>query len=151
MFCCEYCEIFKSSFFIEHFQWLLLNSFQSCDLVKTFLIVCCSFSSVNKFQVKFLLLLLSSLLYKLGKRQTIWLLDPRPYPEGSYELGSVRPSVLPCGSFLGIGSLVFSEIQHGVRSPCGVVRDRARFFGEKVFTPKMGQNRVFECIGKFSH
>ena len=36
-------------------------------------------------------------------------------------------SVLPSGSFLGIGSLVFSETEHGVRGPC-VVRDRARFF-----------------------
>ena len=25
VFYCEYCEIFKSSFLIEHFQWLLLN------------------------------------------------------------------------------------------------------------------------------
>ena len=24
-FCCEYCEIFKNSFFIEHIRWLLLN------------------------------------------------------------------------------------------------------------------------------
>ena len=51
----------------------------------------------------------------------------------------VRPSVFPSGSFLGIGSLVFSETQHGVRGPCLVVRDRARFFRKNLFAPKMGK------------
>ena len=78
-------------------------------------------------------------------------LDPQLWPEGSYELGSVRPS----GSFLGIGSLVFSETQHGVRGPCLVVRDRAGFFLKKSFCPKNGENGpktgFFEFIGKFSH
>ena len=63
------------------------------------------------------------------------------WPEGSYEIGSVRlsyrPSILPSGSFLGIGSLVFSET-HVVRGPCVVVRDRDEFF-EKRFAPKMGK------------
>ena len=57
--------------------------------------------------------------------------DPRLWPEGSYELGSVYlsfgPSLLLTGSFLGIGLLVFSETQHGVRGLCVVVRDRAGF------------------------
>ena len=63
-------------------------------------------------------------------------LDPWPWPEGSYELGSVLPSihlsvrwsVLPSvllyGSFLGIGSLVFSETVYVVRAPYGDVHDR---------------------------
>ena len=55
-----------------------------------------------------------------------------------YELASVRPyfcpSVLPSGSFLGIGSLFFSETQHGIREPC-VVRDRDGFFEKKIFLP----------------
>ena len=67
----------------------------------------------------------------------MFLLDLRPWPEGFYELGSVRPSVLSYGSFLGIGSLVFSETQNGVRHPC-VVRDRTGFFGKNLFDPKMG-------------
>ena len=48
--------------------------------------------------------------------------------EGFYELGSVHLSVLLPGSFLGIGLLVFSETQHGVRDPWDVVHDRAGFF-----------------------
>ena len=60
--------------------------------------------------------------------------------KGSYEFMPVRPSVLPSfcqRSFLRIGPLVFPETQHGVRGPCGVVRDKARFFGGKNFAPKM--------------
>ena len=53
-------------------------------------------------------------------------LDPRLRPDGSYQLGSVCPSfnpfVLLFRSFLGINSLVFSETQHDVRGPCGVVQ-----------------------------
>ena len=65
-------------------------------------------------------------------------LDPRRWPEVSYELASVCPSILlPSRSFLGIGSLVFSETQHGVRGLCGFVRDRARFFEEKKIVPNM--------------
>ena len=66
-------------------------------------------------------------------------------PEGSHELGLfVLPSFHP-EVFLG---LVFSETQHGVRSPCDVARDRAEFFLEKIFVPKIG---FFEFIGKFIH
>ena len=66
-------------------------------------------------------------------------LDPWLWPEGSCELGSVlpfafssfhsfRPSVLLSESFLGIGSLDFSENEHGIRGLCVVVHDRAGFF-----------------------
>ena len=55
-------------------------------------------------------------------------------------LPSFCPSVLPSGSFLGIGSLVFPETQHGVRGACGVASDRAGFLGEKNFCPKNGEN-----------
>ena len=76
-----------------------------------------------------------------------YLLDPRPWPEGSYELGclSFRPSALPSGSFLGIGSLVFSETRHGVRGLCGAVLHRARFFFGGVGggnCPKNGKNEL---------
>ena len=57
------------------------------------------------------------------------------------------------GSFLAIGSLVFSGTQHNVRGSCGVVHDRTRLFGD-IFAPKMGGSRpslgFFECMGKFS-
>ena len=43
-------------------------------------------------------------------------------------------------SFLGIGSLVFSESQHGVMGPCIVVSDRAGFFGKKTHQAKMTRN-----------
>ena len=85
-------------------------------------------------------------------------MDPRPWPEGSYELGSVhpsvllsfflsfRPSVLLSRSFLGIGSLVFSETQHDVKCPCSVVCDKVGFLGENNLPQKWGKwakNRVF--------
>ena len=51
-----------------------------------------------------------------------------------------HPSVPPSGSFLGIGSLVFSETQHDVRGPCLVVCDRVGFFKKNLFVPKNGEN-----------
>ena len=58
----------------------------------------------------------------------------------------VRRSVFQSGSFLGIGSLVFSKTQHSVRGPCLVVRDRADFL-KILFLPqkwgKWAKNKVF--------
>ena len=52
-------------------------------------------------------------------------------------------------SFLGISSLISSRTQDGVRGPCGVVHQRAKFF------EKNGESRAslgfLECIGKFSY
>ena len=48
-------------------------------------------------------------------------------------------SVLQFGTFLEIGSLVFSETQFGVRGPYLVVRYRAGFFLKNLFAPKMGK------------
>ena len=48
------------------------------------------------------------------------------------------PSALLSRCFLGIVSLLFSEIWHGTRNSCEVVRDRAGFTGKKFFTPKLG-------------
>ena len=45
-------------------------------------------------------------------------------------------------SFLGIGSLGFSETQHGIRGRCSVERDRAIFF-IYFFPQKWTKNRVF--------
>ena len=53
-------------------------------------------------------------------------------------LWSFRPFGFLSGSFLGIGSLVFSGTQHGVRGLCVAVRDRAGF-KEQNFVPKLGQ------------
>ena len=63
----------------------------------------------------------------------ILLLDPRWWPKGSYE--KCLPILLP-GRSLGIGSLVFSETQHGIRGSCGVVYDRDGFFDNNIFAPK---------------
>ena len=38
--------------------------------------------------------------------------------------------------FIGIGSLVFSRTQHGVRGPCGAVYDKGRFFESHFLPPK---------------
>ena len=71
-------------------------------------------------------------------------MEPRLWLERSYELGSIRPSVrlsvLLSGSFLGIGSLVFSHTQHGARGPYDVVFDRAEFFEKKYFSSKYGKS-----------
>ena len=74
----------------------------------------------------------------------------------SYKIGSLHPAGLPSffpsvlpsvlsRHFLGIVSLVFSDIWHSARNPCEVVRDRARF-SRKCFEnwgngPKMGQKQ----------
>ena len=63
----------------------------------------------------------------------------------------VCPSVLLSESFPGIGSLVFSETQHGVRGPCVAVRDRARFFLIFFLSQKCTQNFFFGFTEKFSH
>ena len=82
-------------------------------------------------------------------------MDSQLWPEGSYELGSVRPSVLLSGNFLGIGSLVFFETQHDNRGLCVVVRDRQLDFFLKIFCPRNRENGpkigFFGFIGKFSH
>ena len=67
----------------------------------------------------------------------ILLLDPRPRPEGSCKIGSVRPSFRLFVSFHRISSLVFS---HGVRGPYLVMCDRAGFFGKNLHWAKMTKN-----------
>ena len=50
---------------------------------------------------------------------------------GHGQKGPIYEQVLPVllsGSFLGIGCLVFSRTQNGLRGPCGIVLDRAGFF-----------------------
>ena len=76
----------------------------------------------------------------------LWLLlwDASTWPEGSYEIGSVLPSIrlpivcpsfpLPV-SFLGIDSLIFSET-YGLRCSYIVICDRAGFFWKKNWCQK---------------
>ena len=66
-------------------------------------------------------------------------LDLWQRPEKSYEIGSVHPSVLPSGHFLGIVSLIFSKFGHSARNPYKVVCDRTRFSVKNVFAPKIGK------------
>ena len=98
------------------------------------------------------------------------LLDPCLWPEGSYALGSVLPSVCPpvhlscCHpvhpfflSFLGIGLLVFSETLYGVRGPyMKMCMTEPNFLLLKNPLPaKMTKNgqkmRFLDCIGKSIH
>ena len=85
-------------------------------------------------------------------------LDPRPWPEGSYEIGSVCPSILLSFclsvSFLGFGSLFFSETQHEVRGPCISVC-HSRIFWKMSSSgkndqkwPRMAQKVVFGLFKK---
>ena len=74
------------------------------------------------------------------------------WPEGSYEVVAVRPSILPsfCPEvFLGLAYSFFFETQHGVRGACGVMHDR-QIFWKNFFVPKRekmtkkwAKNRVF--------
>ena len=48
-------------------------------------------------------------------------------------------SILSPKSFFIIGSLVLSGTQHGVKVPCGIAHDRAGFFENNIFVPKMDQ------------
>ena len=76
------------------------------------------------------------------------------WPEVSNELvcPSFDPSVLPSGSFLSFGSLVFCGTQHSVRRSCGVVCD-SWIFWKKIFLPKKlgiwAQKRAFWIYWKF--
>ena len=73
-------------------------------------------------------------------------LDPQLWAEGYYELGSVcLSSVLLSWSFLGIGSLVFSESQYGVRGLYGVVRN-SQIFLKKFLSPKWSKSRVLNLL-----
>ena len=62
---------------------------------------------------------------------------------GSVHLPSVRPSVRPSAilsrRFLGFVSLVSSELWHGTRILCEVVRERAGFSGKTFLLPKLGK------------
>ena len=72
------------------------------------------------------------------------LMDTRPRLEGSYKIGSVHPSVLPCRlsvSFVGIGFLVFSKSEHDVR---------AGFFGKLPIRQKWPKNRVLGFFKKIT-
>ena len=90
-------------------------------------------------------------------------LDPRSFPEGSYELGlsfhlPVLLPVLLSGSFLGIGVLVFTETLYVVSGPYRDVHGRTQFFGKNHIPAKVtknGQkcpkNGVFGFLGKSVH
>ena len=68
------------------------------------------------------------------------ILYPWPQPEGPYKIGSACLSFCLSVSFLRIGSLVFSETQHGVRGPYLVICDRAGFFGKNPHRAKTTEN-----------
>ena len=63
------------------------------------------------------------------------------FPEGSYEIESFGPSVHPSFhlsvSFLGIGSLAFSET---FLDPYVVACDKAEFFGKNLRQTKLTKN-----------
>ena len=60
--------------------------------------------------------------------------------ERVYELGLF---ILLFRSFLRISLLFFSGTQHDVRSSFGTVYDKARFFENNIFAPKIGQKKAF--------
>ena len=60
-------------------------------------------------------------------------------------------SIILSIGFLQINSSIFPAAKHGFRYPCAVVRDRAGFFENNLFAPKMDQKLgFFEFIGKLS-
>ena len=74
-----------------------------------------------------------------------------PWPEGSYWIGDILLTILCC-SFLGTGSLVFSESLYGLKGPYGDVCDSARFFFGKIplqqKCQKWSKNGVLDFSGK---
>ena len=70
----------------------------------------------------------------------LYLLDLQQYPQESYQIESLRPSVLLfVGCFLGIKSLGFSAVWHGVRNLYQVVRGIVRIFGKTFLPLKLGK------------
>ena len=75
------------------------------------------------------------------------LIDTWWWPEGSYEIVSMRPSVplsVPVFSWNWI--IRFPRILACARNPYEIVHERTRVFGKKIFAPKigeMGQKRCF--------
>ena len=83
------------------------------------------------------------------------LLDPRPWPEGSYEIGYVRlyfgMSVRLSGSFLRIWSLVFSHFWHVIENHvklCVTKLDFSKKFSLPWKWPKMDQKWGFFHISE---
>ena len=78
--------------------------------------------------------------------ELLWILflDAWLSPEGSYEIRSVcllaLPFIFPSVSFLGIGSLIFSETLHDVRGLYIVGCNRARFFEKYSHQAEMTKN-----------
>ena len=68
------------------------------------------------------------------------LLYPWSRREGSYKIRFACPFFHLPISFLGIGSIFFSETEHNVRSPYIVVCDSAGFFGKNPRQVKMVEN-----------
>ena len=85
-------------------------------------------------------------------------LDPRRQPEGFYEMGSVRTSVLPffrpsfrlARRLLGIVSLFLSKFWHGARNPFEVMHGRAGFSRKMFFCPKNYENGPKTGFFKFN-
>ena len=69
----------------------------------------------------------------------ITFLDPRSWPEGSYELGFVLPSVLLSGSFLGICWLVILKLCMVLGAQIEMCVTERNFLGKILFRQKWPQ------------
>ena len=49
LFSCKYCDIFKSTFFTEHLQWLLLAMHRKIPLMESLLLLACVISKKQNF------------------------------------------------------------------------------------------------------
>ena len=73
------------------------------------------------------------------------MLDPRQYPEESYEIGPVRPFLRPSvfrGAFLELCQFFF-KFWYGARNPYEVLRDRARW---RVWSRMDRWNELMFCM-----
>ena len=85
-------------------------------------------------------------------------LYPRRQPEGFYEMGSVRTSVLPffrpsfrlARRLLGIVSLFLSKFWHGARNPFEVMHVRVGFSRKMFFCPQNYENGPKTGFFKFN-
>ena len=122
-------KCFKCKFFVHQFQkiWVLIAYLPEISFIGRFFLF---------FFFEFAFFCLYFILFY----QTLGLGRKGPIKQGLSVCPSFCPSFHLSLSFLGIGMLVFSETQHGVRGPNIVERGRARFFWKNPHRAKMTKN-----------
>ena len=121
-----------------------LFSPERCFVVKCDIVLLGKFMPFCVFSLRFVLFVV--VLVRVVSYLIVFL-DPRLWPNSSYKIGFVCPSVHPSyfhlyGGFLGIVSLVFPKFCDG-RNPFEVTRSRAGFSRKNIFSQKFLLNLLY--------